>query len=249
MSKIIAMWSGPRNLSTALMRSFGNRRDVAAVMDEPFYAAYLQATGKQHPMRDEVIASQPTNWQEVADGCRARMGEGLVYQKHMSPHMLEGWDWGWTFELCNCFLIRNPERVVASFIDRMPSAQFADLGFQQQAELFDRLSDSNGAAPPVLDSDAILANPDTTLRCLCRALAIDWDEGMLQWAPGPRDYDGVWASHWYSSVHKSTGFAETRYEKKELTDDARRLVDRARPFYEKLSGYSVTNAADSEPLV
>lgn len=246
MSKIIAMWSGPRNLSTALMRSFGNRRDVSAVMDEPFYAAYLQETGKDHPMRDEVIASQPTDWREVAELCCKPVGEGLVYQKHMSHHMLEGFGWDWALDLSNCFLVRNPERVVASFLDRLPDAEFADLGFQQQAELFDRVAEHTGVAPAVVDSDAILAHPKMALRCLCRALSLDWDDGMLSWAPGPRDYDGVWAAHWYSSVHASTGFAETRPEGLALTDDARRLADRARPYYQKMAAYSVTTAANPE---
>ena len=181
------MWSGPRNLSTAMMRSFGNRADVAGVRDEPFYAAYLAITGKNHPMRAEVLAAQPQDWREVARACASDpVPPGLLlYQKHMTHHMLPGIDRGWIAGLANVFLIRAPERVLASYAAKREEVTLEDIGFLQQAELFDLVADRTGRAPPVVDAEAVRADPEGVLRRLCAAIGIGFDPGMLAWPAGP----------------------------------------------------------------
>lgn len=235
----IAMWSGPRNLSTAMMRSFGNRADVTAVVDEPFYASYLAVTGKPHPMREAVLASQSTNWQDVAEACRTGGDQGVIYQKHMAQHMLPEFSWDWAHDLCNCFLIREPERVAASFLSGWPEGRLEDLGFVQQLALFERISDRLGNAPPVVDATAIRNDPEKILRKLCQAIGISWDSSMLRWPPGLRESDGVWARHWYHSVEHSVSFSAPEKHAPDLTDQAKRLADSARPAYEKLLSYAL----------
>ena len=203
----IAMWSGPRNISTAMMRSFENRADCA-VSDEPFYAAYLYETGLAHPMRSEVIASQPTDWRNVVRQVTGPVpGDKPVwYQKHMTHHMLPHYGLEWTDGMANCFLIRDPAHVVASYAAKREEVTAADLGFHRQVELFDRVCDRQGSAPPVLDSADILKNPEGMLSALCDRIGIPFDKAMLSWPAGARDSDGVWAAHWYASVDASTGF-------------------------------------------
>lgn len=237
----IAMWSGPRNLSTAMMRSFGNRADVAEVRDEPFYAAYLAATGKDHPMRAEVLGSQSRDWREVARACATDpvpTGK-MIYQKHMSQHMLPDFGREWMNGLCNVFLIRAPERVVASYAARAESVEIEDIGFLQQADLFDRLADRLGRAPPVIDSDDIRRDPRAALARLCAAIGLEFDNAMLHWAPGRRPEDGVWAAHWYASVEKSTGFAPPEAELPALDAAMQHLAVAARPAYEKMRAFAL----------
>jgi hypothetical protein len=204
----IAMWSGPRNLSTALMRAFENRPDCA-VVDEPFYAAYLAGTGLDHPMRAEVIASQPIDWRCVAERLVGPVPEGkaIFYQKHMTHHMLADFGRGWMVQCRNAFLIRAPSQVLASYVARREAVDLADIGIVQQAELFDLACDQLGAVPPVLDAADLRHHPREALAALCQALGIAFTPAMLRWPPGPRASDGVWAPAWYGSVHRSTGFA------------------------------------------
>ena len=196
------MWSGPRNLSTAMMRSFGNRADCAAVMDEPFYAAFLAASGKEHPMRAEVLAAQPQDWRAVARACASgEVAAGrILYQKQMTHHMLPEFGLDWMDVVDHAFLIRAPERVVASYAARREEVAVEDLGFGRQAELFDRVAQRLGTAPPVVDAEAVRADPAGVLRRLCAALGLGFDTGMLAWPAGPRASDGVWAAHWYAAV-------------------------------------------------
>ena len=202
------MWSGPRNLSTALMRAFGNRADCA-VSDEPFYAAYLAETGLDHPLRAEVLASQPTDWRVVAAELTgpAPAGAPLWYQKHMTHHMLPEFGRDWIDQCRNAFLIRDPARVLASYVRSREHVALADIGLVQQSELFDRVADRLGHAPPVIDAADVLADPGRTLSALCTALNIAFDPAMLSWPAGKRTSDGVWAPAWYASVEASTGFA------------------------------------------
>ena len=238
----IAMWSGPRNISTAMMRAFENRPD-AAVSDEPFYAAYLAQTGLEHPMRDEVLASQPTDWREVA---RAMTGEPpggprVWYQKHMTHHMLPGFGLQWAEACHSAFLIRAPEPVLASYTVKREQVTLADIGFVQQRELFEREADRLGVAPPVVEGRDVLADPAGTLGKLCAALGIAFDEAMLAWPAGRRDSDGVWAPAWYDAVEASTGFGPPRPEAgpDDLNDDLRRIADAARPHYERLAAFKL----------
>jgi hypothetical protein len=235
MTTRIAMWSGPRNISTAMMRSFGNRPDCA-VVDEPFYAAYLHATGLDHPMRAEVLASQPHDPDVVARRLVEEMPDGkpIYYQKHMTHHMIGSFDLGWMAQCRNVFLIRTPARVVASYARKRQQATLADLGFSRQAELFARECDRLGSAPPVIDADDVLANPRCALAKLCDELKIPFSERMLNWPPGRRASDGVWAAHWYEAVERSTGF-EAPQTQTDAVDAL--LVQQALPYYARMHGF------------
>ena len=234
----IAMWSGPRNLSTAMMYSFAARGDCA-VVDEPFYGAYLAATGLHHPMAEQVIASQSRDPAVVAQECLVQPDQRLFYQKHMTMHMQPDWDLGFMRGLTNVFLIRHPARVIASYAQKRESPQLADIGFVQQAELFDRVADDLGAAPLVLDSADVRADPRATLTRLCAALGIAFTDRMLSWPPGPKPYDGVWAPHWYDQVWKSTGFGGAEGDLPVLSAEFQRLCDAASESYQKLSKHKI----------
>lgn len=231
----IAMWSGPRNLSTAMMYSFAARGDCA-VWDEPFYAAYLQATGLDHPMREEVIAAGETDPAKVAAACAGDIphGKALFYQKHITVHMLEGFPRGFMRACENVFLIRHPARVVASYSRKREGPTLDDLGFVQQAQLFDQVADDLGRAPLVMDSADLRAHPREKLEKLCSALGIAFTEPMLHWPAGGLSEDGIWAPHWYGAVHRSTGFAEPEGPLPALGGACARLVESALHYYEKL---------------
>jgi hypothetical protein len=235
MTTHIAMWSGPRNLSTALMYSFAARGDCA-VADEPFYGAYLAQSGMDHPMRREVIGAQPSDPTEVAAGCTGPIpqGQSLFYQKHMTLHMLPGWNLAFLRRLTNVFLIRHPARVVASYARKREAPTLPDIGFVQQARLFDEVAAFLGHPPLVLDSADIRADPKATLTRLCAALGINFTEKMLSWSAGPKPYDGIWAPHWYGEVHKSIGFGGVEGDLPALSPDFQRLSDAAMPSYEHL---------------
>jgi hypothetical protein len=232
----IAMWSGPRNISTAMMRSFEARGD-AAVSDEPFYAAYLDRTGIDHPMRDEVMASQPRDPAAVAALLLGPVpgNEPIWYQKHMTLHLLEGDGRDWMSHMRNAFLIRNPTSVLASYALKRDDVTLADIGFVQQRQLFEAEAQRLGRPPPVVDAADILASPARTLKRLCDALGIPNSQAMLRWAPGRRATDGVWAPAWYQSVENSTGFeAPKERATVELPPRLRVLADQAWPHYAAL---------------
>ncbi len=234
----IAMWSGPRNISTAMMRAWENRGDTA-VSDEPFYAHYLVRTGAPHPGRDEIVASQPTDWREVAARLTGPVpgGKAVWYQKHMSQHFLDDMGTDWLMKVTNCFLIRDPALVVASFTRNRPDAATWELGFEQQGMLFDLLADRLGEAPPVLDAADVLKDPEGMLQTLCRRLGVAFTDRMLTWPPGLRETDGVWARYWYDNVAESTGFAPYREKQVSLDGYQQRLADECRPHYERLHAH------------
>lgn len=238
MTSHIAMWSGPRNLSTALMYSFAARGDCA-VEDEPFYGAYLAQTGIDHPMRDAVIGSQPADHMDVAADCIGPVpgGQPLFYQKHMTLHMLPDWDRSFMRHLTNVFLIRHPARVVASYAKKREAPTLMDIGFVQQAQLFDQVADFMGRAPLVIDSADIRDNPAQSLSTICTALNIPYTDRMLHWPRGPKPYDGVWAPHWYGAVHDSTGFGDPEGSLPQLTENFADLAGQAMPYYTKLRAF------------
>lgn len=241
----IAMWSGPRNISTAMMRSFENRDDCA-VIDEPFYAAYLAATGIDHPGRNEILASQPRDWREVAAALCSDCPAPVYYQKHMTQHLLPAMDLAFTAQLRNCFLIRDPRRIIVSYARVRPEFELEELGFPQQQALFERECDRLGQAPPVLDAELTLADPAAVLGQFCTALGLAFDPGMLQWPAGPRDSDGVWAPHWYASVRQSTGFAQPAAQASAapaLSAAQERLCEVAQRSYERLRPFALTGIA------
>ena len=236
----IAMWSGPRNLSTAMMRSFGSRSDTF-VSDEPFYGCFLKASGADHPMRDEVIAAMDCDWASVMGSLRGPTpGEGAVwYQKHMWHHMVGPVGYEDFGSFTHAFLIREPERMISSYLRKREAAEFEDFGLERQAEFCEREADRLGYAPPVLDATDVLTEPEKVLSKLCEALGIPWDRAMLAWEPGRRDTDGPWAPHWYAAVEASCGFGPPETDPVELPDEARRLADRCRPHYERLARHRI----------
>jgi hypothetical protein len=236
----IAMWSGPRNISTAMMRSFENRPDTH-VIDEPFYGAYLATTGIDHPMCKEVMASVETDPVAIGKSMVSNGPDnGIFYQKHMTHHMLEQFPRDWISHVKNVFLVRDPRRVIASYAAKRTDISLEDLGFQKQIEIFDYVADKLGKAPPVIDSDDILRNPHALLMALCEACAIPFREEMLKWPAGPRASDGVWAAHWYGAVERSTAFEPPRGDPPDLEGELARLADEARPAYEKLHKLRLT---------
>jgi hypothetical protein len=224
-----------------MMRSFGARPDTH-VVDEPFYAAYLARTAVDHPMREEVLASQPVDWREVVQGLLADPPSGprIFYQKHMTHHMLPDFSLDWMSSCRNAFLIRDPELVLASYTAKRGEVALADIGFVQQAEIFAREADRLGKAPPVVEGVDVLRDPAGVLSKLCAALGIPWTAAMLSWPAGRRDTDGVWAPAWYDAVEKSTGFGPPPEEgRPRLADDLRRIADEARPHYEALVKWKI----------
>jgi Sulfotransferase domain len=235
---ILAMWSGPRNISTAMMYSFANRADCEA-WDEPFYGFSLKHKGNDHPMRDEIIASMETDWNALVAKCTTPSKKPLLYQKHMTHHMLDGYERSFILTLTNAFLIRKPERVLASYVEKWSDVDLSAIGFIQQAEIFDMVAQKLGHAPPVIDSDDVLANPRSILAKLCTACHIDFDEKMLAWPKGPKSCDGVWAQHWYNSAWTSTGFSSPTVTTVTLPGHLQKIADAAHPYYEKLRRHSL----------
>lgn len=235
----LGMWSGPRNISTAMMRAWENRPDTV-VVDEPFYAAYLARTGLDHPARDEVIASQPTDPDVVVEGLRAPLPPGarIHYAKHMTHHLAPGQDLRWAGDLRNVLLIREPGEVVASYVKSREACEPEDIGLLQQLALLEELQ-ALGQQPPVIDAGDFLGAPEPHLRWLCEWLGVEFSARMLSWPPGPRESDGVWAPHWYDAVRASTGFAPYRPRSTDLDEHDAAVAEACRPAYERLRALRV----------
>ena len=233
----IAMWSGPRNISTAMMRAFENRADCA-VIDEPFYAHYLDHTGLDHPGREEIVAHGETDWRRVVETLTGPVPDAkpMFYQKHMTHHMLAHIGHEWFDKVQHVFLIRDPRAVLASYLRSRPHATIEDIGVPQQAALFDEVTASIGA-PPVIDADEFLQRPEAHLRALCATIGIAFAPSMLSWPAGPRDSDGIWAPYWYDAVHKSTGFEAWRARDLSEADAHGELIDACMPVYERLRAH------------
>jgi len=232
----IAMWSGPRNISTAMMYSFANRADTVA-SDEPLYAHYLKTTGVEHPGADAVIAAGETDWRAVVRALSGDIPGGATvwYQKHMCHHILEGMDLGWAGAMTHCFLLRDPREVLLSLSKKTDAVDAWATGLPQQAQLIPAIEELTGRAPLVVDSRDILADPRRVLGELCARFGIPFDPAMLSWAAGPKDCDGVWAEHWYDSVWASTGFAAPRPRVGELSPSLQAVLREVQPIYDELS--------------
>ena len=238
----IAMWSGPRNISTAMMRAWENRPDTV-VVDEPFYAFYLKETGVDHPGANEVIAQGETDWRKVVGVCTRTAGpveespgkaRTIFYQKQMTQHLLPEISRDWLRDVTNCFLIRDPAEVIASYIKKNPEPELNDLGFVQQTEIFDFVRRHTGSMPAVIDADDVLRDPERMLRLLCDAVGVVFSDAMLSWPPGLRDTDGIWAKYWYAEVERSIGFQPYRDRKIEVPERLREVHARCRECYERL---------------
>ncbi len=234
------MWSGPRNISTAMLRAWGNRADTV-VVDEPLYAYYLKATGKKHPVAEEVISAGETDWRKVVSSLTTGLPPSghkgpshIFYQKQMTHHLLPEMEREWIADLTNCFLIRDPAEVIASYIRKNDDPGLEDVGFVQQAEIFDWVRERTGEVPPVMDARDVLQNPERMLRLLCQAVGVEFDPAMLSWPPGLRETDGVWAKHWYGEVAQSTGFAPDRAQRAEVPERLRAIEAECRECYERL---------------
>ena len=230
----IAMWSGPRNISTAMMRSWENRSDTQ-VVDEPFYAFYLNKTRSPHPCFEEILQSQSDNYsQVVSELTKATCNSNIQYQKQMTHHMLEGIDLTWSKQLQHCFLIRDPAQVVNSYTNSRGVCSVEDIGIKRQFELYQDISQISGQDIPIIDSNDVLKDPERILRLLCERLELPFMPAMLNWPQGSRTSDGVWAKHWYKSVDSSSGFAPYSAKHLKLTDEQLSVVSQVQPFYEQL---------------
>jgi hypothetical protein len=236
----LAMWSGPRNVSTAFMRSWGNREDTL-VVDEPFYAHYLKVTGRDHPGRDEVIAHHESDWRRVVDALLSPVPDGIsiLYQKQMSHHLLPGMGREWLGAMTHAFLIRDPAPMVASLGEKLADLDLLATGLPQQVEIFEHVIERTGRVPPVVDSADLLARPEPVLRALCAALGVPFSDRMLWWPKGRRATDGIWAKHWYQRVEDSTGFEApaAAEERPALAPAAAAIEAECRPLYERLRAH------------
>jgi len=225
----IAMWSGPRNLSTAMMYAFGNRADFA-VWDEPFYAPYLAQTGYDHPVAHHILTQHETDPVLVGKRCLGPIPHQKThfYMKHMPHHMLDRFPLDWAKGCVHIHLIRHPARVIASYLDKRGAVTFDDIGFAQQAQMYHALGGL------VIDSADIRADPKVMLQGLCNAIGLPFDPAMLSWDAGPRAGDGVWAKHWYGAVHQSTGFAGVEGPLPQLSGENAALLQKALPIYKKM---------------
>ncbi|MBU38699.1 MAG: sulfotransferase family protein [Euryarchaeota archaeon] len=231
----IAMWSGPRNISTAMMYAFDNRLDCHAT-DEPLYANFLMSTGTQHPGAHEVMREYETDLEQVISQLTGPIprGKTIWYQKHMCHHVMDDSDISWIDGLTNCFLIRDPREVLLSLSKITDSIDLRSTGLPQQIRIMEHVTKESGFIPPILDSKEILENPRALLGELCDSVGINFDHKMLSWEPGPRDCDGVWAEHWYSSVWSSSGFAPPSIREGELSPHLSGVLEEAMPLYQKL---------------
>ncbi|MFK7884973.1 MAG: HAD family hydrolase [Phycisphaerales bacterium] len=241
----IAMWSGPRNISTALMRSWGSRPDTA-VVDEPLYGHYLRwlpgERRREHPGADETIAAMDGDWKSVTNTLIGPVpgNRPIWYQKHMAHHLTPGIDLSWIDGLTNCFLIRDPAAMIASFAKVIPNPTPDDLGLPAQTALFGRVRQPTGRLPAVIDSADVLRDPPGVLSALCAHIGIPFDDSMLAWPPGPRDTDGPWAPHWYASVEQSTAFAPPHTERPIIPDHLQSVLDTCQPMYDALAQHRIT---------
>jgi hypothetical protein len=232
----IAMWSGPRNISTAMMRAWENRPDTV-VIDEPLYAHFLLETGIDHPGSDEVIVAHESDWLKVVQDLTTSplpAEKNIYYQKHMTHHLLDHMDLAWVDSLVNCFLIRDPAEVITSYIKVRPEVNLADIGLEEQRRLFDHVRTVTGQTPPVIDSRDVLENPRRILSLLCARIGVPFTEQMLSWPAGPRPTDGVWAKYWYDAVWASTGFEPYRAKANDVPDHLQDLLAEANELYAEL---------------
>ena len=232
------MWSGPRNISTAMMRAWENRSDTK-VVDEPLYAHFLKHTGIEHPMFETIIDQGEVDEQKVINNLVIKPDSGLYYQKHITTHWLDHYPTDWLMDIEHVFLIREPEPVAASYAVKRGDLNAHDLGYEQQARIFKLIEKCHGATPSVIDSRRFLNDPKSQLEKVCQALNIPFEAAMLEWPVGSRSSDGVWGSHWYDAVNQSTGFKPARRTQPNLTEAQQEIASHCRPYYEELLQFAL----------
>ena len=231
----IAMWSGPRCISTAMMRSFENRNDTV-VVDEPFYAHYLTMVGIEHPMRNEIINNYECNSENIISYLTGQVPgqKDIWYQKHMAHHVPLEMDISWIKQVANCFLIRNPKEVILSFQKQFPIKSVEQLGYNQLFKLFNFHVKNLGFIPPIIDSRDVLENPEEILSKLCDKIGITFSKHMLSWPSGGRDSDGIWGKYWYKNVEQSTGFQRYNSVDIKLPNNLEDIYKECLHIYEEL---------------
>ena len=237
----IAMWSGPRNISTAMMRSWGNRQDTV-VCDEPLYAHYLLETGLQHPGAEETLAVHETDWRRVVAQLTGSLpaGKSVFYQKHMAHHLLPHIELQWLDRLSNCLLIRQPREMLTSLLEFLPLPSIEDTGLPQQAKIYDYIAERTGSPPPVIGAADVLRAPRPMLAKICEAVDVPFDERMLTWDAGPRQTDGAWGKYWYTKVYKTTSFAPYRPKETEVPQHLKGVLNECEAIYSQLHAHRIT---------
>ncbi len=234
---IINLISGPRNISTALMYSFAQHSKIK-VIDEPFYAYYLNVTGLDHPGREETLASMKSDPQEILQEIRALDKENeVIFIKNMAHHHV-GLDWMYLNEMRNVFLIRDPKQLIASFAQVIHQPTLQDIGLKEEAELLEHVAEHGTYPPIIIDSNDILSDPEEKLSKLCSHLEISFEKAMLNWERGAIPEDGSWAKYWYKNVHNSTGFTKQKTSERPLPEHCLDLYNEAKPYYDKLKMYA-----------
>ncbi|MEM7119068.1 MAG: sulfotransferase family protein [Chloroflexota bacterium] len=238
MTKRICIWSGPRNISTALMYSFAQRSDTV-VVDEPFYGHYLSQypAYEYHPGAEEVVAIMENDWRKVVDDILAPKETPVIFYKMMTHHIMEI-DWDFMRHTVNVLLTRAPQDMLPSYAKNVEQPQLLDTGYADHIKLLDYLQ-SIGQTPPVLESQEVLKNPRRVLGELCDQMGIPFEEAMLSWEAGPRPEDGSWAKYWYHNVHKSTGFQPYKPKTEPFPEHLRPLLAECLPYYEQLAPLAI----------
>ena len=235
---IIFMWSGPRNLSTALMRSFENRKDTY-VLDEPFYAYYLKKTGLNHPMKKEIINHYPVSQKKIIKLITSKPeNEKIFYQKHMTQHIIKNTNLDWIRNGYNCFLISHPAKVINSYIKKNSLRNIDDIGFKKQFKIFNKVK-KNNLNFIVINADNILINPNKTIKKLCKLLKIKFSKKMLSWPKGKRSSDGIWSKVWYKNVELSNTFSKYRKEKINVPKKYKKIYEESLKYYNQMNEYSI----------
>lgn len=228
----VCLWSGPRNVSTALMYSFAQRPDTR-VVDEPLYGYYLARSGADHPAAAEVIASMDTDGPRVVRDALLGPCERPVLFAKLMAHHIQGLDTGFLAATRNVLLVRDPADVLRTLPRQIPEPDLDDTGLPDQIRILEA-AEALGQEVVVLDAREILLDPRTVLGELCSRLGLGFDEAMLSWPAGPRPEDGVWAPHWYHTLHRSTGFQPYSAKTEPVAERLRALVEACRPLYERL---------------
>lgn len=238
--KRINMWSGPRNISTAVMYSFA-QRPGSKVVDEPFYAHYLLQSGAEHPGRDEVLESQPKDAARVIRNLLAHNSEkDLLFLKNMAHHMvnMDAVLDKLIRRFQHVFLIRDPAEMLLSLNKTLANPTLRDTAYNRQLELFNKVK-SESTTPAVIDAKELLKNPKHVLSELCRRLNIPFFETMLSWEAGPLPADGIWAKYWYNNVHQSTGFKPYVPKQEDIPERLKPLYEKCKPMYQQMFVHAI----------